>query len=176
MMNVAEAIEKRRSIRSYSDKNVEKEKIEKVLQAGRLAPSALNRQDWRFLLVRNKETLKTMSRLCGDQSHVADADGIICLCGTNPSYQMSCGEYAYHLDLAIAGAFMTLQATELELATCWIGDFNQQKVKTLLRIPEQVRVAAILTLGYPHFTPHPTKRKKLSEVVCVENYDQPYPE
>jgi nitroreductase len=173
-MDVSEAIKKRRSIRSFAKTRIEKEKLEKVLEAARLAPSAWNKQDWRFIVVRNKETLDKLAKACDDQKHVAEADTVICLCGTNPKEKMSGGEMAYSIDLAIAASFMMLQSTEMELGSCWIGAFNRHKVRTLLRIPDGVRVVSLLALGYPHYKPAPTNRRDLSEIVAEEHYDQPY--
>lgn len=173
-MDVAKAIRERRSIRSFENKRVEKEKIELVLEAARLAPSAWNRQDWRFVVIRNKETLKKLAVACEDQQHIAEADTLICLCATNPNEKMSGGERAYPIDLSIAASFMMLQAIELELGTCWIGAFNRDRVKTLLRIPDEVRIVSLLAVGYPHYVPAPSGRKELPEVAAAEHFDQPY--
>ncbi|MCK4856815.1 MAG: nitroreductase family protein [candidate division Zixibacteria bacterium] len=173
-MDVAEAIKTRRSIRSYQNVPIEKEKIEKILQAAQLAPSAGNYQNWRFVMVRNKETIKKLAVICANQSFIADVDTVICCCGTKPDHVMSGGEKSYCVDVSIAMSFMMLQATELGIGTCCIGAYNQAKVKTLLRIPDDVRVASLLTFGYPHFTPAPTDRKPLAEIIAVEHYLQPY--
>lgn len=173
-MEVAEAIRSRRSIRSFARTLVEKEKIVQVLEAARLAPSAWNRQDWRFVAVRNKNTLKKLSLACDDQVHVAEADTVICCCGTNTSEFMSGGEKAYRIDVSIAASFMILQAVELGLGTCWIGAFNRDKVKSLLRVPDGVRVVSLLAIGYSHYVPAPTERKPLTEVAAAENFNQPF--
>jgi nitroreductase len=173
-MDVAEAIKSRRSIRSFAKTPVEREKIALVLEAARLAPSAWNKQDWRFVVVRNKETLKKLSLACDDQVHVAEADTVICCCGTNPNEFMSGGEKAYRIDLSIAASFMILQAVELGLGTCWIGAYNRDKVKTLLRVPDGVRVVSLIAIGYPHYVPAPTERKPLREVAAAENFNQPF--
>jgi nitroreductase len=161
-------------VRSFEPTPVEKEKIAQVLEAARLAPSAWNHQEWRFVVVRNKETLKKLALACENQAHVGEADTVICCCGTNPRMFMSGGEKAYRIDLSIAASFMTLQAVELGLGTCWIGAYNRDKVKRLLRIPDGVRVVSLLAIGYPHYIPAPTDRKPLNEIAAAENYEQPY--
>lgn len=173
-MNVSEAISKRRSVRSYKSAPVEKEKLELILQAARLAPSARNQQIWKFIVVRNKETQKNLAYACEDQMFVAEADIVICSCALKCNDFLSNGEATHTMDLSIATSLMMLQATELGLGSCWVGAFNQDKVKKLLRVPDDVKVVSILTVGYPHFIPPATDRKKISEIIAVENFAQPY--
>ncbi|MGB5138558.1 MAG: nitroreductase family protein, partial [Candidatus Zixiibacteriota bacterium] len=79
-------------------------------------------------------------------------------------------------DIAIANAFMMLQATELGLGTCWIGSFNQKKLKTLLRIPDTVAIHSLLAIGYPHYTPPQTERKSPAEIFRSEEYPRTFGE
>jgi nitroreductase len=111
---------------------------------------------------------------CDDQNFVAEADSVICCCAASSSYLLKNGIQGYTLDVAAAIAFMMLQATDLGLGSCWIGAFNETKVKKLLRIPDQVPVVSLLTIGYPHYVPPPKGRKEISEIVAVENYNEPY--
>ena len=173
-MEVAKAIKKRRSVRSFKNQPIEPEQLEKILEAARLAPSAFNNQDWRFVVVRNRETLQALARACDDQEFVAEAGAVICCCATKSEHVLSNGEPAYALDLAIAGSFIMLQATELELGSCWTGAYQSERVKRLLRIPEEVRVVGIIALGHSHYVPSATARKPLAEVVADEHFDQPY--
>jgi nitroreductase len=173
-VNVSEAINKRRSIRSYKNQPVEKEKLDLILQAARLSPSARNQQIWKFVVVRNKEALKKLAHACEDQMFVAEADTAICCCALVSDDFLANGEATHTLDLSVAITMMMLQATDLELGTCWIGAFNQDKVRRMLRIPEEVRIVSLLAIGYPHFTPPATDRKPLSEIMAVENFAQPW--
>jgi len=152
---------------------VEKEKIVAILEAARFAPSGHNDQPWKFVLVRNKETLGRLALASDDQNFVAEADSVICCCATTTNYLLQNEIQGYSLDLATSIAFMMLQATDLELGSCWIGAFNETKVKKLLRIPDQVKVISLLTVGYAHYVPPPTARKEMSEVVAAENYNEP---
>ena len=173
-MEVAKAIKKRRSVRSFKNEPLEPEKLEQILEAARLAPSAFNNQDWRFVVVRNRETLKDLARACEDQDFVAGAGAVICCCATKTEHVLPNGELAYALDLAIAGSFIMLQATELELGSCWIAAYQSERVKRLLRIPETARVVSIIALGHSHYVPYATARKPLAEIAADEHFDQPH--
>jgi nitroreductase len=167
-MEVCEAIAYRRSIRNYLDKPVEKEKIERVLEAGRLAPSAANMQEWHFIIVRDKELREKLTEAAGDQKFVAWAPVVIAACALDSSHVMKCGQPSYSIDVAIALSFMNLQATELRLGCCWIGHFEEKEVKKILKIPETVRVVQLMTLGYFKENPPPKARKSLAEIISYD--------
>ncbi len=169
-MNVFKAIETRRSIRSFSDQPIEEQKLNKVLEAGRLAPSAANMQEWKFVVVRNKETKEKLATAANNQRFMAKADVIIVGCATVVDTVMTCGQYTYPIDLAIAMDHMTLQAVEEGLGTCWIGAFKEDEVKKILEIPPQIRVVELMPLGYPLYEPEPTFRKKLEEIVAYDRW------
>lgn len=168
-MDVMEAIRGRRSIRNFMDRPVEEEKLRAVLEAGRLAPSARNLQDWRFIVVRDPATRKRLAEAARNQEFVGQAPVVIAACGTSDMV-MTCGQPAYALDVAIAVDHMTLAAAAEGLGTCWIGAFYEDKVKEILGIPEQIRVVALLPLGYPAQAARPTPRKKLDEILAYERW------
>jgi nitroreductase len=170
-MDVLDAIKGRRSIRRYSLRMVEDEKLEKVLEAARLSPSARNYQAWKFVVVKDRETKKKLVDAAGGQAFIGQAPVVIAACGTDPDGVMMCGQYRCSVDLSIATAYMTLEAHELGLGTCWIGHFDEKKVKDILGIPANVRVVAVMPLGYPDEAPSPRPRKKLGEIVCYERYE-----
>lgn len=168
-MEVIDAIRARRSTRSFQDRPVEDEKLKAVLEAGRLAPSARNLQDWRFVVVRDPDTRKRLAEAAKNQEFVGKAPVVIAACGTS-DYVMTCGQHAYALDVAIAVDHMTLSAAAVGLGTCWIGAFYEDKVKEILGIPEHVRVVALLPLGYPTQAARPTPRKKMDEILAYEKW------
>ncbi|BAL80755.1 nitroreductase family protein [Caldisericum exile] len=168
---ILEAILKRRSVRSYQNKDVEEEKLKEVLEAGRLAPSACNIQPWKFIVVRDPETRKKMASHCANQKFVSEAPVLIVGCITERGYLMGGWYDSNILDLGIALDHMTLQAVHLGLGTCWIGAFNESEVKKLLNIPHNVRVGAILTLGYPkNGNVFEKDRKPFEEVISFEKF------
>lgn len=168
-MDLFEAIRGRRSIRSFMDRPVEEEKLSAVLEAGRLAPSARNLQDWRFVVVRDPATRKRLAEAARNQEFVGQAPVVIAACGTSDMV-MTCGQPACVLDVTIAVDHMTLAAVAEGLGTCWIGAFYEDKVKEVLGIPEQIRVVALLLLGYPAQAARSTPRKKMDEILAYERW------
>ncbi len=169
-MEVEEAIRSRRSVRAYQDREVEEDKLRRVLEAGRLAPSARNLQDWRFVVVRDQGTRKKLAEAARGQAFVGEAPVVIAACGINPDYVMTCGQHTYNIDVTIAVDHMTLAATSEGLGTCWIGAFFEDRVKEILDIPPEVRVVALLPLGYPAKVPGATPRKKMEEIASFERW------
>ncbi len=148
-MEVMEAIRKRRSIRGYQPREVEQEKLDLLLEAGRLAPSAGNRQEWRLVVIKDKETRQKLMSAAKGQSFVGEAPVVIACCAKTDNHKMTCGQLCYPIDVAIAIEHMALKAVEEGLGTCWIGAFYEDEAKKILNIPEEIRVVELLTLGYP---------------------------
>jgi len=166
-----EEILKRKSVRTYLNKEVKKEVLSEILEAGRLAPSACNIQPWKFVVVRNKKRREKLSVACNNQEFVGDAPVIIAACIISEGYNMGGWYDSAVLDIGIAFDHMTLQAVSLGLGTCWIGAFNEESIKKLLGIPHNVRVAALLTLGYPKDISIIKKsRKPIEAIVSYEKY------
>jgi len=142
-MDVFEAVQKRRSIRAYESTPVPKAVLEKILEAARLAPSAGNVQPWHFIVVTD----------AGKRERLAESI-LVRFLKEAPVVIVGCGDHKaspkwFMVDVAIAMQNMVLTATSEGLGTCWIGIFNESKVKELLKIPEKFRVVALLALGYP---------------------------
>lgn len=169
-MDVMDAIRKRRSVRGYLDREIEDDKLKAVLEAGRLAPSAHNGQEWKFVVVKDKALREKLSEAAKGQKFVAEAPVVIAACAVETEKVMSCGQTAYPIDLAIAVDHMTLKAVEEGLGTCWIGAFYEDRVKPILGIPEDVRVVVLLPLGYPSVEPGAPGRKPLEEIVCYDGW------
>ena len=166
-----EAIRKRKSVRKYLNKKVEEDKLSAVLEAGRLAPSASNRQEWRFIIVRDQVSKKKLAEAANNQSFIAEASIVIAACAETDEHVMSCGQACYPIDVAIALDHITLAAVELGLGTCWIGAFDEKKVKQILEIPSEVRVVALMPLGYPYDSSVVNKnRLSISEISKYEQY------
>lgn len=169
-MDVRQAIEKRHSVRSYQDRPVEEDKLSRVLDAGRLAPSARNRQPWKFLVVQEADRRRRLAELA-EQTFLAEAPVVIAVVGTAPDYVMHCGVPADPVDCAIAIDHMTLAAVEEGLGTCWIGHFPQDACRELLGVPRSARIIELLPLGYPAEAGKSKVRKTLDEVVCRERFE-----
>ena len=160
----------RRSVRAYKDIDVEEDKLQKILEAARSSPSASNRQEWKFIVAKNKDTRKNLARAAFNQSFVAQAPVVIVACATEANSVMSCGQPTYTVDVSIACTHMILQAYELGLGTCWLGAFKEDEVKKILKIPESVRVVTMTPVGYPDQPPSQGFRKNLNQIVCFEQY------
>ena len=169
-MNVFQAIKTRRSVRSYLDKPVEEDKLLRVLEAARLAPSANNYQEWRLVVVRDDVTRQKLMAAARGQGFVGQAPVVIVCCAQTDGHVMTCGQKCYPIDVAIAIDHMTLMAVEEGLGTCWVGSFYADQVKQILGIPESVPIVELLTLGYPAKTPQPTERLSLGEIVKHERW------
>jgi len=167
---VLEAIKKRQSVRSYQDKEITEEILQQILEAGRLAPSASNKQNWKFIVVKDEDLRKKLVPACKNQGSVGEAPVVIAGCATDPDYVMTCGEHSYSIDLAIALDHMSLEAASLRLGTCWIGAFYQDQVKEILGVPEDVRIVSLMPLGHPKKLGSKTGRKPLSEIICYDKY------
>ncbi len=171
-MEVQEAIRKRNSIRAYEDRQVPEDKLLRVLEAARLAPSGRNSQAWKFIVVRDDEKRQELGRLSGNQAHVHTAPVIIAAVATRPDEKMPCGIPEAPVDVAIAIDHMTLTAMDEGLGTCWIGAFAQEEVKRLLGVPEHLSIISLLTLGFPDEAGRPKSRKTLEEIVCYDTYSE----
>ena len=164
-MNVFEAIQKRYSVRSYADRPVEPEKLERILEAARLAPSAGNRQEWRFVVVTEQQMRKQMMAAASNQAFVGEAPIVLAACAETDEHPMRCGQLCYPINVAIALEHIALQAVEEGLGTCWIGDFDEAAAKAALGVPPEVRVVQMMTLGYPADEPRAKSRLPLAEIV-----------
>jgi len=170
-MEVLDVIRDRRSVRAFKRRPVEEEKLNRVLEAARLAPSARNMQEWKFVVVRDKATRERLAEAANGQHFVGRAPVVIAACGTIVDHVMSCGQLSYPVDVAIAVTHMTLQAVAEGLGTCWVCAFDEGKVKSILNVPKAIRVVALLALGYPDESPRPRPRKDMSEIVAYERFD-----
>jgi nitroreductase len=174
MKTLSDLIKERRSIRKYIEKPVEKEKLEALIEAARLAPSACNAQPWRFAVITATEIK--------DELVKSGLGGVLVpnnWANTAPVILVACSELSllthniaervqgveYHLiDIGIALEHIALKAAELGLGTCYIGWFNPKPIKKLLKLPNSWKVECLLTIGYPQETPEPTKRKDLKDI------------
>ncbi|MBM3708327.1 MAG: nitroreductase [Actinobacteria bacterium] len=178
MNEVFNIIAKRRSIRKYQDKPVERDKIIRIIEAARLAPSASNGQPWRFIVVSDKQLLlKIVKETLGIINQwAASAPVIIVGCSVRKNIithylgEVISGIKYHILDMGIALEHLVLEAEELELSTCWVGWFNERKIKRILNIPSLWRVISLITVGYkdPDFIPRTRRRYPLEKILIYK--------
>jgi nitroreductase len=159
-MDVYEAISGRKSVRSFRDREIPEEVISRLFAAVRLAPSASNRQEWRFVAVRSPAVRRLLSGASMGQKQVGQAAMVLACCAETDGHVMTCGQACYPIDVAIAVDHLTLCATVEGLGTCWIGAFRENEVKEILGIPSPIRVVALLAIGYPE-DPSPVEKNRL---------------
>lgn len=209
-MELTDAIMKRRSIRRWDPRPVEKEKIEKVLEAGRRAPSWGNTQPWRFIVVQDKARIEEIGKASGGQPLVVGAPVLIVCCGAindlsrkqqreslsqlrdmgvmdwtddvldnvvlgspvfapyllgEPGLMVKVGE-----QVTIAVAFMTLEAVNQGLGTCWAGAITPKEVHKVMNLPDDIFVHELLPLGYPGEDPSPRPRKDVDKIIFWGKY------
>jgi len=170
-MNVHEAIHARHSVRDFRSTPVPEESLSRVLEAARLAPSSSNRQEWRFIVVRDEDRRRRLAVAANNQMFIAVAPVIIAAVATEPDSIMTCGLPRYAVDLAIAIDHITLAAVEEGLGTCWIGAFSQEKVREILGVGPDCMVVTVMPLGYPSSSVVPAKsRKRLQDIVRYETF------
>lgn len=210
-MNVSDAILKRASIRKWKPTPVEKEKIEKVLEAGRRAPSWGNCQPWRFIVVQDKAKREELAKAAGGQSAVSDAPVVIVCCCSIEDFSrkmqrqslkqvMEVGALPWTDDfldnvvlesdlfapyrlgkevmtikageqIMIAIAYMTLEAVNQGLGTCWVGAMSAKDVHQVMNLPDNLFVHDLLPLGYPDEDPKPRPRKSHDKISFWGKYE-----
>jgi nitroreductase len=168
-MDLYEAIRNRRSVRVFVDRPVEADKLTRVLDAGRLSPSARNRQERKFVVVQDARRRQELSE-AADQAWIAQAPVLIAVVGTTPHAIMHCDIPTDPVDCAIAIDHMTLAAVAEGLGTCWLGHFGQDACRKVLGVPDTAKIVELMALGYPQAQPDARSRKALDEVVCYERY------
>ncbi len=171
-MSVLDIIRKRRSVRVYKNDPIPEESFLRVLEAARLAPSGKNLQPWKFVVVQDSKLKKKLAKASNKQKFIADAPLIIVACGFPDDCYRSMGRYmkSWPVDVTIALEHMILQAQEEGLGTCWIGSFEEEEVKSILAVPEHVKVLALTPLGYPGEAPEFRGRKSLEEIISYESF------
>lgn len=171
-MKVLEVIQNRQSVRKYKKDPILEEALLRVLEAARLAPSGSNFQPWKFIIVKDKAVKEKLAQASAGQFFMAEAPIIIIGCGFPDNCYAHMGRYmkSWSVDVTIALEHLILQAQEEGLGTCWIGSFEEEEVKAILNIPENVKVLALTPLGYPDEIPRFRGRKSLDEIISYDRY------
>lgn len=169
-MTFLELAEKRTSIRSYENKGVEQEKLTRILEAARLAPSACNIQPFHIIVIERAET-KEKLRGAYDNDWFVGAPVILAVCA-EPAAAWKRGDgkdYSY-VDAAIAMDHITLAAADLGLGTCWIGAFTPDALRQALCLPDGIEPVAMTPIGYPGHCGNAKNRKELNQLIHYEQY------
>jgi nitroreductase len=172
-MEFLQLVKERYSCRKYRPQKVEKEKLLKVLEAGRLAPSAVNYQPWSFVVIQENPVLDQI-KMCYAKDWLKSAPCIIVVCGDHEqSWKRDDGKDHCDIDVAIATDHITLAAAEQELGTCWVCKFDAEKCKKILQLPSNIEPVVLLPVGYPEakeLNDRHLSRKNLEQIVYWEKY------
>jgi len=177
---ILDLIKSRQSDRKYSEKPVEQEKLERILEAGRMAPSACNAQPWKFIVITEPDLLKKVSetasaKLIGMNTFVSQAPLIIVVVREQPNFTTKIGgtiknkDYSL-IDIGIASENICLQSEAEGIGSCMIGWFDEPLLRKLLGVPRKKRVELIITLGYSLSDKREKKRKPTEETVSYNKY------
>ena len=164
-MEFLELTKKRYSVRAYKSTPVEYDKLEEVLEAARMAPTAANRQPFQLIIIPTKGRESELLRIYNKPWFV-EAPVVICACGiTSESWVRQDGKNYCGVDVAIAMDHLILAATDLGLGTCWVGAFNPEEARKVLKIPDELEPIAFTPLGYPDDQPRDKIRKPIEEII-----------
>jgi nitroreductase len=184
-MDLFAAIRSRASVRKFSDRPVEEDKLREVLDAARMAPSWANLQCWRFIIVKDAEARKKLSewsyieaffapkgyKINPAQKALAEAPVVIVACADPARSGDLGGQQFYLADVGIAAQNLMLAAHALDLGTVFVGVFDEEKIRSFLGIPANIRVVGLFPLGYPQEKgKQGPSRKSLEEIVCQEKW------
>jgi nitroreductase len=172
-MSFIEIAKKRYSSRIYKNQAIEKDKVLRVLEAGRTAPSAANKQPWLFIYI-DENPLLNQVKACYQSAWLESAPAVIVVCGNHGrSWKRDDGKDHCDIDIGIATDHLTLAATDEGLSTCWVCKFDSKKCAEILDLPFQVEAMVILAIGYPddstNINRHSTLRLPLEKIVLWNN-------
>jgi len=173
-MDFFDVLKNRRSVRGYTPEIIEEEKLKKILEAVNCAPSAGNLQAYEVVLIRDAKQRKRIAEACLGQDFIAEAAVILVFCAnlevSSSRYgSRGIGLYAIQ-DATIACTYAQLACTAQGLSSCWIGAFNEKKAAEAISAPKEVKIVAVLPVGYPAKAPVETTRREISELVKEEKF------
>ena len=163
-MNFLELVKNRYSCRAYKALEVEKEKLDYIMECVRLAPSACNKQPWKFRVISSEEDRK---KLCQCYNREWFATAPVCIIASvlhDEEWVRADGKHHGDIDIAIAVEHLCLAAAEQGLGTCWVCNFDAELCKSLFGLGENVEAAVLIPLGYPADEPKEKKRKSMEEI------------
>lgn len=182
-MEFLELVKKRRSIRSYDARPIDRDLLLKCIEAAHLSPSACNAQPWKFIVVDDKNLIseivdKAFHTIYSFNKFIKDAGALIVVVSDKEGFMRKVGKYAkgtnyYLIDIGIACEHLILQAAELGIGSCWIGWFDEKELKKVLNVPKRKRIDVIISLGYlkpSETTLKPKPRKEIPEILSYNRF------
>jgi len=171
-MNFEEVLRKRHSIRRFKEKEVEEEKIKKILELANLSPSAGNLQARRVVIVKDKEIKEKICQAALGQDFIVEAPVVFVVCADLEESAQKYGRRGQELysiqDATIFASYLQLAVTSLGLVSCWVGAFNEDEISEILKLAKEIKPIAIIPVGEPEEKPYSTGRKNLGEIILKE--------
>lgn len=176
-MDFDKLLQKRRSIRRYSNKKISFDDVAEICNSARFAPCAANIFTTRIIIIQNKEKIEKIADACLNQEFIKDAPYVLVVCSQDSLLKKSYREFAERYARQQTGASiqnMLLKTTELGLATCWIGAFEENEIRSLLKIPEECRIDAILPIAkpFPKMKIQEKRKPELKNIVFFEKWGE----
>ena len=165
-MSLLDLILSRRSIRDYQEKEMPENVLQKILEAGRQAPSAANRQPIHFVVVNDPEIRKD---LCDKLINRFVKYAPVAVIGFADTKSLLTGKWAV-VDTTIAIQNMVIAALTFGIGSCWVGACNEKELKTLLKVPDKWKFVGLVTLGYPAEQPKPRKKKQVEKLFSFNSF------
>ncbi|MFW5852787.1 MAG: nitroreductase family protein [Nanoarchaeota archaeon] len=173
-MELIEGIRTRKSVKKYLDKPVPNDLIGAVVESGSMAPSSGNKQNWKFVVVKNPTTQDQIAKHCNEQYWMASAPVFIVVCSDDDTivrFYGNRGKTVYSIqNCAAAMQNMLLAAHSLGLGSCWVSEFDEVELANDIGLSSGARVQAILTLGYPTKEVHKKTFRPLKNIMFLESY------
>lgn len=173
-MEFFELLKKRQSIRAFKEKPVEEEKLRKIFEAANFAPSAGNLQAYEIIVVGSEEKKRKLMEAASGQSFIAQAPVVLVVFANENRSSRRYGERGNELycinDASIAAAYIQLAAADLGLGSVWVGAFDDNSVREIVKAPDYLRPVSILPIGYPDEKPHRTPRRKINDLIHEEKF------
>jgi nitroreductase len=168
-MDAIETIKGRRSVRKFKPEPVKEEDIQKILDAGRFAPSAGNCQPSELVIIKEPSLKRRLAAAALEQAFIAEAPVVVVVCANIPRTSRRYGKRGQDLyclqDTAAAAQNILLAAYSLGYGTCWIGAFDERAVADVIQAPSDIRPVAIIPIGRPAVDPVPPPRRPLRDIV-----------
>jgi len=164
-MSLVDVVLSRRSVRRYEQKEIPKDVLDRILEAGRQAPSAMNRQPWHFIVLTDYEIKKELSKGFFNR-HIKDSAVTV----VGVAYTGFIDRRWSTISTSIALQNMVIAAWAMGVGSCWIGDFKEDNVKKLLKIPDKWKVVALISFGYPAEKPRLKRKKPLDKIVSFNKF------
>ena len=169
-MELLPEIKNRVTANTFEDQRIDDESLQRILDAGRIAPSAKNRQPWRFIVLTDPEIKEKLKHSAYGDERFTDAPAIIAACTTNIGYRMPNGELSYPIDLSFAVSFMMIQAEHENLGSALITTYREDEVKNLLTIPYSMKVVMMLLIGKVIKNNDKESRLPMNRVVSFDHW------